>query len=95
MTSPNTPRSGPNLLPYYLTVFGMSAGLASVVTLLAEFRNNLGFSEFSIGVSVAAGLGAAFVAALLLGPQADRGRAPWMLRSGLLLGLAPLSSTMQ
>jgi MFS family permease len=90
MTSPNTPISGPNLLPYYLTVFGMSAGLASVVTLLAEFRNNLGFSEFGIGVSVAAGLGAAFVAALLLGPQADRGRAPWMLRSGLLLGLAGL-----
>ena len=90
MTSPNTPRSGPNLLPYYLTVFGMAAGLASVVTLLAEFRNNLGFSEFAIGASVAGGLGAGFIAALALGPQADRGRAPLMLRSGLLLGLAAL-----
>ena len=90
MTSSNTPRSGPSLLPYYLTVFGMSAGLASVVTLLAEFRNNLGFSEFSIGASVAGGLGAAFVATLVLAPQADRGRAPLMLRSGLLLGLAGL-----
>lgn len=78
------------MLPYYLIVFGMAAGLASVVTLLAEFRNNLGFSEFSIGASVAGGLGAGFIAALTLGPQADRGRAPLMLRSGLLLGLAGL-----
>ena len=90
MTSPNTLRLGPSLLPYYLIVFGMAAGLASVVTLLAEFRNNLGFSEFAIGASVAGGLGAGFVAALALGPQADRGRAPLMLRSGLLLGLAAL-----
>ena len=79
-----------SLLPYYLIVFGMAAGLASVVTLLAEFRNNLGFSDFAIGASVAGGLGAGFVAALMLGPQADRGRAPLMLRSGLLLGLTAL-----
>ncbi len=90
MASSNTLKSGPSLLPYYLIVFGMAAGLASVVTLLAEFRNNLGFSEFSIGASVAGGLGAGFIAALTLGPQADRGRAPLMLRSGLLLGLAGL-----
>jgi MFS family permease len=90
MTSSNTLESGPSLLPYYLIVFGMAAGLASVVTLLAEFRNTLGFSEFSIGASVAGGLGAGFIAALTLGPQADRGRAPLMLRSGLLLGLAGL-----
>jgi len=90
MASSNTLKSGPSLLPYYLIVFGMAAGLASVVTLLAEFRNNLGFSEFSIGASVAGGLGAGFIAALTLGPQADRGRAPLMLRSGLLLGFAGL-----
>ena len=90
MTSTKTPEIGMNLLPYYLIVFGMSAGLASVVTLLAEFRNELGFSEFAIGASVAGGLGAGFVASITLGPQADRGRAPLMLRSGLLLGLVAL-----
>lgn len=90
MASSKTLKSGPSLWPYYLIVFGMAAGLACVVTLLAEFRNNLGFSEFSIGASVAGGLGAGFIAALTLGPQADRGRAPLMLRSGLLLGLAGL-----
>ena len=90
MATEHGTRDGPSLVPYYLILFGMSAGLASVMTLLAEFRNELGFSQFEIGLSVAGGLGAAFVAAVALAPQADRGRAPVMLRSGLLLGIAGL-----
>ena len=82
--------AGPSLVPYYLILFGMSAGLASVMTLLAEFRNKLGFSQFGIGLGVAVGFVAAFVASVALAPQADRGRAPLMLRSGLLLGIAGL-----
>ena len=80
----------PSLVPYYLILFGMSAGLASVMTLLAEFRNKLGFSQFGIGLGVATGFVAAFVASIVFAPQADRGRAPLMLRSGLLLGIAGL-----
>jgi len=80
----------PSLVPYYLILFGMSAGLASVMTLLAEFRNKLGFSQFGIGLGIAVGFVAAFVASVALAPQADRGRAPLMLRSGLLLGIAGL-----
>ena len=68
----------------------MSAGLAGVMTLLAEFRNQLGFSQFGIGLGIASGFVAAFVASVALAPQADRGRAPLMLRSGLLLGIAGL-----
>ena len=82
--------AGPSLVPYYLILFGMSAGLASVMTLLAEFRNKLGFSQFGIGLGVAVGFVAAFVASVVFAPQADRGRAPLMLRSGLLLGIAGL-----
>ena len=78
------------MVPYYLILFGMSAGLASVMTLLAEFRNQLGFSQFGIGLGVATGFVAAFVASIVFAPQADRGRAPLMLRSGLLLGIAGL-----
>ena len=78
------------MVPYYLILFGMSAGLASVMTLLAEFRNKLGFSQFGIGLGIAVGFVAAFVASVALAPQADRGRAPLMLRSGLLLGIAGL-----
>ena len=82
--------AGPSLMPYYLILFGMSAGLASVMTLLAEFRNKLGFSQFGIGLGIAVGFVAAFVASVVFAPQADRGRAPLMLRSGLLLGIAGL-----
>ncbi|MDP6492283.1 MAG: MFS transporter [Acidimicrobiales bacterium] len=81
---------GTSLFPYFLILFGMSAGLASVMTLLAEFRNQLGFSQFGIGLGIASGFVAAFVASVALAPQADRGRAPLMLRSGLLLGIAGL-----
>ena len=80
----------PSLVPYYLILFGMSAGLSSVMTLLAEFRNKLGFSQFGIGLGIAVGFVAAFVASVALAPQADRGQAPLMLRSGLLLGIAGL-----
>ena len=90
MTAANNLRDGPSLAPYYLILFGMSAGLASVMTLLAEFRNEFGFSQFDIGLSIASGLGAAFVTSIALAPQADRGRAPLMLRAGLLLGIAGL-----
>ena len=51
--------AGPSLVPYYLILFGMSAGLASVMTLLAEFRNKLGFSQFGIGLGIAMGLAGA------------------------------------
>jgi len=90
MTTTPEQAAGPSLVPYYLILFGMSAGLASVMTLLAEFRNKLGFSQFGIGLGVAVGFVAAFVASVALAPQADRGRAPLMLRSGLLLGIAGL-----
>jgi len=80
----------PSLVPYYLILFGMAAGLSSVMTLLAEFRNKLGFSQFGIGLGIAVGFVAAFVASVALAPQADRGQAPLMLRSGLLLGIAGL-----
>ena len=90
MTTTPEQAAGPSLVPYYLILFGMSAGLASVMTLLAEFRNKLGFSQFGIGLGIAVGFVAAFVASVALAPQADRGRAPLMLRSGLLLGIAGL-----
>ena len=36
-------KDNPKLLPYFLILFGMSAGLSSVVTLVAEFKQELGF----------------------------------------------------
>ncbi len=86
----NTPPSEPSLTPYFLILFGSSAGLASIIVLLAEIRSELGFSETGIGLAIASGFGAAFVASLIMAPHADRGRAPAMLRGGLALGIGGL-----
>ena len=87
-STPTGPASGPSLTPYFFIMFGMSAGLASIIVLLAELRDQLGFSETGIGLAVGSGFGAAFVACLVMAPHADRGRAPAMLRAGLALAVA-------
>ena len=87
-STPTGPASGPSLTPYFFIMFGMSAGLASIIVLLAELRDQLGFSETGIGLAVGSGFGAAFVACLVMAPHADRGRAPAMLRTGLALAVA-------
>ncbi|MBC8364694.1 MAG: MFS transporter [Actinobacteria bacterium] len=86
-TAPPAVSGGPGLLPYFLILGGMSAGLASIMTLLAELRNELGFSEAGIGLAIGSGFGAAFVATLVMAPHADRGRAPALLRAGIALGI--------
>jgi MFS family permease len=88
--APDTAEGGTRLLPYFLILFGMSASLASIMTLLAELRSELGFSEAGIGLAIGAGFGAAFVATLVMAPRADRGHAPLLLRVGILLGIAAL-----
>ena len=80
----------PKLLPYFLILFGMSAGLSSVVTLVAEFKQELGFSNFEIGLTIFCGFASSFIALITLSPHADRGRSPLLLKSGLLLGIISL-----
>ena len=81
---------GPRLLPYFLVLGGMSAGLASIMTMLAELRNELGFSEAGIGLAIGSGFGAAFIATLVMAPHADRGKAPRLLQAGIALGICGL-----
>ena len=91
LTSNGEPsETGPSLTPYFLILFGASAGLGSIIVLLAEIRNELGFTETGIGLAIAAGFAAAFVANIIMAPHADRGRAPAMLRGGLALGVVGL-----
>ncbi len=85
-----TSTAGPSLTPYFMILFGSSAGLASIIVLLAEIRRELGLSETGIGLAIASGFAAAFVACLAMAPHADRGRAPAMLRGGLALGIVGL-----
>ena len=91
LTSNGEPsETGPSLTPYFLILFGASAGLGSIIVLLAEIRNELGLTETGIGLAIAAGFAAAFVANIIMAPHADRGRAPAMLRGGLALGVVGL-----
>ena len=69
----------------------MSAGLASIMTMLAELRNELGFSEAGIGLAIGSGFGAALVATLVMAPHADRGKAPRLLQAGIALGICGLA----
>lgn len=60
-------------------------GYGSVFTLLAEFRNQFGFSESQLGLIASAGFFAGFAAQVGLAPLADRGRTPQMIRFGVAL----------
>lgn len=87
---PSGTQKGPSLAPYYLIVFGMSAGLGGVVALLAELKHELGFSDFGIGIAIATGFATAFVASLVLAPMADRGKSPQLLKLALTIGAGSL-----
>jgi MFS family permease len=71
------------LLPYYALVATATMSLGAVFTMLAEFRDQLGFSESSLGLMVAMGFFAAFVSQVGLARFADRGHAKAMIRLGL------------
>ena len=90
MSDPLSNTDNTKLLPYFLILFGMSAGLSSVVTLVAEFKQELGFSNFEIGLTIFCGFASSFIALITLSPLADRGRSPILLKSGLLLGIIAL-----
>lgn len=77
-------RSDPNI-PYYVVTAVLTMGYGSVFTLLAEFRNQFGFSESQLGLIASAGFFAGFAAQVGLAPLADRGRTPQMIRFGVAL----------
>jgi len=77
-------RTDPNV-PYYAVTAVLTMGYGSVFTLLAEFRNEFGFSESQLGLIASAGFLAGFAAQVGLAPFADRGRTPQMIRFGVAL----------
>lgn len=71
----------------------MSLGYGSIFTLLADLRDRFGFSGSQLGLIVAAGFFAGFVAQLFLGRFADRGHVALMVRGGVAAAaLAMLAS---
>lgn len=72
-------------IPYYVVTAVLIMGYGSVLTLLAEFRNEFGFSESQLGIITAAGFLAGFAAQVALAPLADRGRTAQMIPAGVAL----------
>ena len=83
-------KRAPGLLPYCIVAGSMSLGYGSIYTLLADLRDRYGFTEAQLGVIVAAGFLAGFVAQLALARLADRGYAPLLVRGGVLLAMAAI-----
>lgn len=81
------------LLPYCIVSGSMTLGYGSIYTLLADLRDQFGFSDSQLGLIVAAGFFAGFLAQLVLARQADRGHGATLVRGGVIMAvLAMLAS---
>ena len=79
-----------DLFPYQV-LMGVTAGaIGGIVTVLGELRDALGFSGTGIGVMVAAGFVAAFVAQVTLARLADTGHSRTLATLGISLSAAAL-----
>lgn len=79
-----------DLLPYQLVFALTMAAIGGIIAVLGELRDELGFTDTGIGVLVASGFLAAFVAQVTLAQHADRGHATTMAAAGLLLSAVSL-----
>lgn len=86
------PRSAksPGLLPFQIVMGVTTAGVGGIVAVLGQLRDELAFSNASIGIIVSAGFLTAFVAQITLAPQADRGHARRMVVAGVSISVLAL-----
>lgn len=88
-TTPSTARS---FWPYFIVTGSLSMGYGSLFTLLAEFREKLGFSETELGFIVAVGFLAGFVAQVGLARFADRGYVSMLVHGGVIVAIVSMLS---
>ena len=88
-TTPGTARS---FWPYFLVTGSLSMGYGSLFTLLAEFREKLGFSETELGFIIAVGFLAGFIAQVGLARFADRGYVGILVHGGVLIAILSMLS---
>lgn len=81
------------MLPYFVVAGMMSLGYGSIYTLLADLRDELGFSESQLGVVVGAGFFGGFFSQVFLSRYADRGYAALMVRAGLIIASGAMLAT--
>lgn len=88
-TTPGTARL---FWPYFIVTGSLSMGYGSLFTLLAEFREKLGFSETELGFIVAVGFLAGFIAQVGLARFADQGYVYLLVHGGVLVALVSMLS---
>ena len=79
-----------DLLPHQIVLAVATGSIAGIITVLGELRDQFGFSEASIGVIVAAGFFASFVAQAGFARFADRGHGREMATIGLAMSAVAL-----
>jgi DHA1 family multidrug resistance protein-like MFS transporter len=84
-TSELPARNGKPLVLLYLLTAVMSLGYGSVFTLLADIRDEFGFSNSDVGLIVFAGFATGFASQVFLSRFADRGYAARMVRLGVAI----------
>lgn len=86
-----TRRPDGDLLPFQIVMAVTAGAIGGIIAVLGELRDELGFSETSIGVIVAAGFLASFVAQVGLARWADRGYARKMATIGVAVSAISLA----
>ena len=88
MTLPTSTSQPPrNFSALYLVTATAAMGYGFVVSLLAEFRDEYGFSGLGLGILAGAGFFSGFFANVWLARYADKGWSREMIRIGLAMGL--------
>ncbi|NNC80453.1 MAG: MFS transporter [Acidimicrobiales bacterium] len=85
-----TRRPDGDLLPFQIVMAVTAGAIGGIIAVLGELRDEFGFSETSIGVIVAAGFLASFVAQVGLARWADRGYAREMATIGVAVSAVSL-----
>ncbi len=88
----STPDMARSFWPYFVVTGSLSMGYGSLFTLLAEFREKLGFSETELGFIVAVGFLAGFIAQVGLARFADRGYVSWLVHGGVFVAILSMLS---
>lgn len=79
-----------DLLPYQIVMGVVSASIAGIIAVLGELRSDLGFSETGIGIIVACGFIASFVAQVGFARFADRGYGRQLATIGIAISAIAL-----
>ena len=93
--APNPPKTGESRRIPASWMFGalsatLSAGYGVLFTVVADYRDEYGISETSIGWLIGLGFIVAFFAQTLIAPIGDRGHARNLIRAGVLMNIAGL-----